>query len=190
MSRPRSGERRNAILAAATRVIASGGLTGAATSAIAREAGVSNGSLFVYFDTKSALLNELYMLLKTEMAEAAFADAPASGPAVEQLRLTWTRWLRWATACPDKRRALAQLEVSDDITAGSRELVREAYRPVAGLLERCRLGGPMADVPISFVLVLIGAIADSTMDALIRDPDGAQERSRVAFEAVWRVLAG
>jgi AcrR family transcriptional regulator len=190
MSRPRSGERRSAILAAATRVIASQGLTTAATSAIAREAGVSNGSLFVYFDTKSALLNELYVLLKTEMAEAAFADLPASEPVSEQMRLTWTQWLRWATTYPDKRRALAQLEVSDDITAGSRELVREAYRPVAELLERSRLGGPMADAPISFVLVLIGAIADSTMDALIRDPDGAADRGQVAFEAVWRVLAG
>jgi hypothetical protein len=93
------------------------------------------------------------------------------------------------TGCAE-RRALAQLEVSDDITAGSRELVREAHRPVAELLERSRLGGPMGDVPISFVLALIGAIADSAMDALIRDPDGAEERSRVAFEAVWRVLAG
>lgn len=38
-----------------------------------REAGVSNGSLFVYFDTKSVLLNELYLALKTEMAAAATA---------------------------------------------------------------------------------------------------------------------
>ena len=72
MARPRSDERRNAILAAATRVIASHGL-GTATAAIAKEAGVSNGSLFVYFDTKVTLFNQLYVTLKTEMAEAAAA---------------------------------------------------------------------------------------------------------------------
>ena len=63
MARPRNEDRRNAILSAATRVIASQGL-GAPTAGIAKEAGVSNGSLFVYFDTKATLLNELYVALK------------------------------------------------------------------------------------------------------------------------------
>ncbi|MFB8183354.1 TetR/AcrR family transcriptional regulator [Streptomyces sp. NPDC055966] len=191
MARPRSDERRNTILVAATRVIASQGLTAASTATIAKEAGVSNGSLFVYFDTKSTLLNELYVSLKTEMAQAAFGDEPsAEQPVREQLRLIWTRWLHWATSHPDRRRALARLEVSDDITAESHEIVDAANRPVAELLERSRRDGPMADVPLPFVLTLIGAIADSTMDALIRDPDGPADRGHLAFEAVWRVLAG
>ena len=56
MARPRSDEKRGAIMAAATRVIAAEGL-GAATAAIAQEAGVSNGSLFTYFETKTELFN-------------------------------------------------------------------------------------------------------------------------------------
>ena len=59
---------------AAARVIAVQGL-GAATATIAREAGVSNGSLFTYFDTKADLLNQLYLELKTEMGAAADAGA-------------------------------------------------------------------------------------------------------------------
>ena len=75
MARARSEKRRNAILSAATRVIASRGLA-AATATIAKQAGVSNGSLFLYFDTKAMLLNELYVSLKTEMGAAAIAGSP------------------------------------------------------------------------------------------------------------------
>ncbi len=70
------------------------------------------------------------------------------------------------------------------------ELVREGQRQMAELMERSRAAGPMKDEPISFVLLIVGAIADTTMDAMIRDPDPADARSEVAFEAVWRVLAG
>lgn len=44
-------------MAAATCVIASKGL-GAPTAAIAKEVGVSNASLFIYFETKSDLIGD------------------------------------------------------------------------------------------------------------------------------------
>jgi AcrR family transcriptional regulator len=188
MARPRSDDRRKAILSAATRVIASQGLA-AATAAIAKEAGVSNGSLFVYFDTKAALLNELYIALKTEMTAAATGGLPADGEPREQVFHMWTQWLRWATTNPEKRRALAQLEVADDITADSHRTVRSAFSGIADLLERSRATGPMRDAPLGFVLSLTNAIADTTIDAMIREPAEAAARSRVAFDAMWRILA-
>src|ERR1700753_709531 len=109
MARPRSADRRNAILSAAARVIAAQGL-GAPTAAIAKQAGVSNGSLFGYFDTKATLLNELYIVLKTEMGAAAAGELPATSDLREQVRHMWNQWLSWATSFPEKRRALAQLE--------------------------------------------------------------------------------
>src|ERR1700722_19424640 len=189
MARPRSEDRRNAILSAATQVIATDGL-GAATAAIAKQAGVSNGSLFVYFDTKAALLNELYVALKTEMGTAATAGLPADSEPREQVLHMWTQWLRWATTDPEKRRALAHLDVSDEITAESHRTVRSAFAGIADLLERSRANGPMQDVPLSFVLTLTTAIADATIDAMLREPSHAEAHRTVAFDAVWRVLAG
>ncbi len=189
MPRPRSEDRRNAILSAATRVIASQGL-GAATALIAKEAGVSNGSLFVYFDTKATLLNELYVALKTEMTAAAIVGLPAEGEPCERVFHMWTQWLHWATTNPEKRRALSQLDVADDITADSHRAVRFAFRDIAELLDRSRAAGPMRDAPLGFVLSLTSAIADATIDAMLREPAEAGARSRVAFDAIWRVLAG
>ena len=189
MPRPRSEDRRNAILSAGTRVIASQGLA-APTVAIAKEAGVSNGSLFVYFDTKATLLNELYVSLKTEMTAAATAGLDAGGEPRQEVRRMWTQWVRWATSNPEKRRALAQLEVADDITADSHQTVSAAFRGIADLLERSRASGPMQDAPLGFVLALTNAIAETTIDAVIREPAEAEALSSVAFDAIWRVLAG
>ena len=189
MARARSDERRAAILAAATRIIASQGLS-APTATIAKEAGVSNGSLFLYFETKATLLNELYVVLNSEMGAAAIADLPVGSAPREQVRHMWVHWLRWATTNPDKRRALAQLEVADEISVGSHQAVREAQRGMADLLERIRADGPMKAAPLGFVLTLTSAMAGTTMDAMIREPGKAEARSADAFEAVWRVLAG
>jgi len=190
MAKPRSEDRRNAILSAAARVIASQGLAAAATAAIAKEAGVSNGSVFVYFETKAALLNELYLALKAEMAAAATAGLDAGGDPREQVRRMWTQWLRWAAGNPHKRRALAQLEVADDITDSSHQIVRSAFSGIADLLNRSRADGPMRDVPLSFVLTLTTAIAEATIDTALREPAEAEARSSAGFDAVWRVLAG
>lgn len=188
MAKPRSVERRNAILSAATHVIAVQGLS-AATAAIAKEAGVSNGSLFVYFDTKATLMNELYVALKIEMGAAAVDKLPVEREAREQVRHMWNQWLHWATSFPEKRRTLAQLEVSDDITAESHRIASSAFGGIADLLERSRVNGPMGETPLGFVVALMSAIADATVEAMIREPDQAELNARSAFDAVWRMLA-
>jgi AcrR family transcriptional regulator len=175
-------------MAAAIRVIASQGL-GAPTAAIAREAGVSNGSLFTYFDTKADLFNQLYVELKAEMAQAAMDGLPARREIREQALHMWRRGLRWATSCPEKRRALAHLSVCDDITPESREIGHQTMAGVAQLLERSRESGPMRDAPLPFVVALMSAMSDATADFMIRDLAGADRHSVAAFDALWRMIA-
>ena len=102
-------------MAAAVRLIASEGL-GAATMTIAKEAGVSIGSLFTYIETKVDLLNQLYLELKAEMASTAMTGLRKGAEPRDQLWSLWLHWVNWAVSYPEKRRALAQLGVSDQIT--------------------------------------------------------------------------
>jgi AcrR family transcriptional regulator len=188
MPRPRSDDKRAAIMSAATRVIAAQGL-GAATAMIAKEAGVANGSLFTYFDTKADLLNQLYLELKAEMGTAALGGLPAGGDMGEQMRHMWTRWLRWAAACPEKRRALAQLEVSDEITASTHQDASRSLAGIAAILERSRENGPMRDAPLAFVLALANALAETTIDFILADPGNAGAHGKAGFDALWRMIA-
>ena len=187
MARPRSDEKRGAVMAAAIRVIATHGL-GAPTATIAKEAGVSNGSLFTYFDTKADLLNRLYVELKAEMAAAALDGLPTESDRRTQMLHMWSHWLRWATSCPEKRRTLAQLDVSEAITPESHRAASHALSGIRTLLERGRDDGPLRDASLEFVVALMSALADTTVDFMIDDPANADTHCLVGFDAMWRML--
>ena len=187
MARPKSDDKRNALMAAATRVIVAHGLS-APTAAIAHEAGVSNGSLFTYFETKADLFNQLYLELKIGMASTALEGLPEKAALREQVFHLWSNWMRWSVANPEKRRALTQLHVSDEITPKTRAAVHEAMAGFAELMERSRANGSMRDVPMSFVVAIMISLAEATMDFMLQDPANAEEHCRVGFDALWRVL--
>ncbi len=188
MARPRSEEKRNALMAAATRVIAMHGM-GAPTALIAQEAGVANGSLFTYFGTKADLLNHLYLELKAGQASAVLARLPVGAELREQLAHMWSQWMSWATSSPEKRRALAQLDVSDEITPASRVAAYQAMADIAALVEKSRANGPLRDAPMGFVVAIMSALADTTVDVIIRDPANADTYCKIGFDALWRVIA-
>jgi AcrR family transcriptional regulator len=187
MPRPKSDEKRSALLEAATRVIVTQGLS-APTAVIAREAGIANGSLFTYFETKAALFNQLYLELKTGAASAALDGLPARANLRQQFFHVWSNWMRWALRNPDKRRTLALLSVSDDITPASRAVAHQAMAGLAALMEKARANGPLRDAPFAFVAVMIDSLAEATMDFMVHDPANADKYSTAAFDALWRML--
>lgn len=188
MARPRSQDKRNAIMAAATRVIAAKGLD-APTAMIAQEAGVANGSLFTYFQTKAELFNQLYLELKTELVSASLKGLPPHAELRQQVFHLWSNWLGLAVSNPHKQRALAQLHVSDEITPATRAAAHKAMGAVADLLEQSRAGGPMRNAPMGFVVSILNALADATMDFMIRDPANAKKHCKAGFDALWRAIA-
>lgn len=187
MARPKSEDKRDALMAAATRVIVAQGLS-APTAVIAREAGVSNGSLFTYFETKADLFNQLFLELKTGMAIASLEGLPREAPLREQFWCMWSNWMRWATSNPGKRRALALLSVSDDIAPQTRAASHQAMAEIAGMVERARARGPMRDAPMGFVVAIMNSLAEATMDFMVAEPAHADEHGRAGFDALCRIL--
>jgi AcrR family transcriptional regulator len=187
MPRLKSDEKRSAILAAATYLIVAQGL-GAPTMGIAKEAGISNGSLFTYFPTKADLFNQLYLELKREMAAAAMEDVRANEFLREHFFLVWRNWTNWAVAFPEKRRVLAQLGVSDAITPETHAAAHKVMRPLGEVMERCRVAGPMSKVPMNFYSRLVNAVAEGTMDFMSQDPKNAKKHCKAGFDAVWRMV--
>ncbi len=187
MPRPKSDEKRTAILDAATRFIVTHGLS-APTAGIAKEAGIANGSLFTYFETKTDLFNQLYLELKQDLASAAMKDARPAAELREQFFQLWQKWAEWATTYPEKRRALAQLSVSDEVTPETRMAGHTIMAAVADLLKQVLSNGPMAKAPMSFVVALLNSTADATIDLMSQDPLKARKHCRLGFEALWRML--
>src|SRR5580693_6638793 len=112
MARPRSEDKRNAILDAATHVFAERGLSAAPTSEISKLAGVAEGTLFTYFKTKDDLINALYRAIKLELADAMMSGFPRKKSVRARLRHVWDGYVNWGRTNPEQRRVLAQLHVS------------------------------------------------------------------------------
>ena len=121
MARPKSQDKRNAILDAATRLFAERGLTAAPTSEISKQAGVAEGTLFTYFKTKDDLINALYREIKLELADAMMSDFPRKKNVGTRLRHIWDRYVNWGIANPKQRKVLAQLTVSEVLTKESKD---------------------------------------------------------------------
>ncbi|HEY1903374.1 MAG TPA: TetR/AcrR family transcriptional regulator [Terracidiphilus sp.] len=187
MPRPRSDAKRSAILEAATRVIVTEGLS-APTAGIAKDAGVANGSLFTYFETKTDLFNQLYLELKSEMAATALKDLPVDEELRKQFFQVWQNWTNWAVSFPEKRQALAQLSVSAEITAENRAAGHKMMANLAELVERSRANGPMRSAPLGFVLALMNSVAEATMDYMTHDPANANKHCKAGFDALWRMV--
>ena len=187
MPRPRSDEKRTALLEAATRIIVTQGLS-APTAGIATEAGVPNGSLFTYNETKTELFNQLYLDLKGQAASAAMKGLPAAAGLRDRFFHVWRNWTNWAVKFPEKRQVLTQLSVSSEITAQSRASGHKMMAELAELADHSRANGPMSKAPLGFVLAIMNAVAEATMDFMTQDARNAKKHCKEGFDALWRMV--
>ena len=162
---------------------------GAPTTLVANKAVVAHGSVFNYFETKAELLNAVYLQLKGELDVAVLAGLPGDADPVAQLRHLWNRWMQWGTANPLRRRTLAQLAVSDQITEKTRARAKELAAAGVRIVQRVAAEGVFRDQPIEFIAGFFDALAGNTMDFMIADPVRAQVYRDTAFEALRRALS-
>ncbi len=188
MARSLSTDKRKAILAAATGLIASSGL-GAPTAKIARAAGVAEGTLFTYFRDKDTLLNELFLELKRELLQAT-SNPRAAGPLVDRARYFWNRYVRWGVSFPVKRRALRQLAVSENVTRASKRAGRVMFAEIDKVLEEGLAGGCLTGLPMDFAGAIMITLAETTIDAIEHEPTLSPALARAGFHAFWNAITG
>jgi AcrR family transcriptional regulator len=186
VARPKSEDRRNAIMDAATRLFAERGLTAAPTSEISKQAGVAEGTLFTYFKTKDDLINALYREIKLELADAMMSDFPRKKNVRTRLRHVWDRYLSWGIANPKQRKVLAQLQVSEVLTEGSRNagsapfvefqiMIRDAIE------QRVFRNG----APAELISRSLAALVEATIDLTVSKPSKARQYRDSGFQMFW-----
>jgi AcrR family transcriptional regulator len=186
MARPRSEDKRNAILDAATRLFAERGLTAAPTSEISKLAGVAEGTLFTYFKTKDDLINALYREIKLELADAMMSDFPRKKNIRTKLRHVWDRYVNWGIANPRQRKVLAQLTVSEALTkesidAGSAPFV-EFQAMIRDAIEQRVFRN---DVPVELISKSLAALVEATIDLTESNRAKAKQYRDSGFQMFW-----
>ena len=117
---PPASDKRRAILAAALRLLARTGLHNTPMSAVAREAGVAAGTLYLYFPSKEAMINALYLEV-LENRGRAIAVEPSPATPQSGFRSFWYALARWHLDFPDESSLLHQCQASAILTDETRE---------------------------------------------------------------------
>jgi len=159
---------RDRILDAALRLFTTRGFHHTPTAQISREAGVSTGTLFHYFPDKNTLIDQLYLSIQREVAEAIRARDDAGLPMRERLEWCFRRYIAWGVANPGKVTFLDQFYNSPSI---GDDVKHEAHREFGWLTELFATAireGVMRDLPQDFYFVMIPQVLSGIL-ALIRE---------------------
>lgn len=187
MARPLSDDKRIAILAATTTLIAERGL-GASTAEIAKLAQIPHGSVFTYFNTKVNLFNELYVDLKRELSQTIMENMPSDTDEPGRFRHLWVTWVNWGVGNPSKRRALAQLSLSEDITSVSRKAVAEVSGPAVEVVRSLQMQGALESAPVAYIGALVDTMAGTTIDFIARNPADGEAAREAGLAVLSRAL--
>jgi AcrR family transcriptional regulator len=186
VARPKSEDKRNAIIDAATRLFAERGLTAAPTSEISKQAGVAEGTLFTYFKTKDDLINALYRGIKLELADAMMSDFPRKKNVRTRLRHVWDRYVNWGIANPEQRKVLAQLQVSEVLTKDSRNAGSAPFVEFQTMIrDAIEKGIFRNDVPVELISKSLAALVEATIDLTVSNPSKAKKYRDSGLQMFW-----
>ena len=191
--RPLVDDKRRIILDAALRVFAERGYHGTAVPEVAEEAGVGTGTLYRYFASKEALVNELYRDAKQRLKSALLDGVPApdlAKPVTAERWFSelWRRLGAFAQAEPDAFRFLEMQDHVAYLDAKSRQVELAVLAPLwlAGKRLRDRESGASVDVLIALLWgAFVGLIKASRLGYLKLDDTKLEQ----AGAACWRMIA-
>jgi AcrR family transcriptional regulator len=186
VARPKSEDKRNAILDAATRLFAERGLTAAPTSEISKQAGVAEGTLFTYFKTKDDLINALYREIKLELADAMMSGFPRKKNIRTRLRHIWDRYVNWGIANPKQRKVLAQLQVSEVLTKESKDVAGAPFVEFQIMIrDAIEQRVFRNDVPEELISKSLAALVEATIDLTASNRSKAKQYRDSGFQVFW-----
>ncbi len=188
MARVKSADKRNAILTAATQVVAERGVS-ATTSAIAGSAQVSEGTIFTYFASKDELLNELYRELKLELADAMMSGFPRRSSVRSRLQHVWNCYVNWGVEHPLKHKALQQLTLWSGLTIESKAAGSAPFVEIKQMHQEATANRILRELPEEFAAATMSSLSETTVAFMQQQPDQAAMYRELGFEMLWAAIA-
>ena len=149
--RPKDETKREAILHSAMVLINTFGLAHTSISKIAREAGVSPATIYIYFENKEDLLKTLYIEVRREMAGAILDSLDGSGEIEETFRIFWENLYAYYLAYPDHFVFAEQFSNSPIIETVDASEVDSYFEPYVRLIERGQTLGQLKEIPMNLI---------------------------------------
>lgn len=171
-------DKKQQIIDAAIRLMSAEGV-GVATAKIAKEAEVSNGTLFNYFATKQDLIDAVYLSIKANMANDVIAEVDFSKDSQRVLLQVWQAYANWCIANHLQDRVMALLKSSQLLTEETKQAGQELWQFLFELIEADIKAGKLIDCPPIYLCEVMASQLAATIAYAI-----AHQHSKKALAAL------
>jgi len=183
-------DKRQAILDASLKLFCTKCFQDTSTASISNEAKVATGTLFLYFESKEELVNELYLECKGEFAaymEAGVWDKPSFKT---QLKHVWERGTEWCIQNPEKIQFMTQFSSSPYITKQTREKAVSRFGLMNEVIKRAVANEEVTPSSVELLSCLLGGYFHNARMFLL---DNAHNKNfkkwqEEVFDYIWRGL--
>lgn len=179
-------EKFNAIARATFALVEQTGLDGLTMAAIAREAGLATGTLYVYFKSKEELLATVYEQAKTQTACGLLQGDDPTAPMRSRFRRCWQNWLEHRLKYPAQVVFLDRYYNSPWFSEASRDVSTRLIRDWVALVEDAKAQQILKNVPTPLLLHSFGASVRETANLLANGTLPHTEATlEMAFGLCW-----
>ncbi len=187
--RTKDENKRFAIYHAAMEVITDNGLANTSMSKIARAAGVSSSTIYVYFENKEDMLNKLYLMAKEELSASMFQGANECTEVKASLELFLRKYVSHSLSFPIKFSFQEQFYNSPNISPETREKTLLYYAPLSELLDRGIRQGIIKDYSQELIVAFTFAPLIFIVKAHHNNElDATEQLVDKAIEMAWQAI--
>lgn len=186
-------DKKERIIETALKLFVDNGFHGTATSKIAQEAGVANGTLFNYFKTKDELVVALYVSVKEDLA--AYLDRNTLSlndrNLKEVMKSQYLASLFWALDNPLKFRFIEQFHASPYLDKVEQEVIKSQVLPHLALIEAGIKRKIFKKLPTDFIYTLISSHTFGIYHYIMSNQwtkIQAHDTIELSFDLLWDML--
>ena len=144
--------KKEAIFRAALSLVLEVGFSGLKISKVARAAKVATGTVYVYFNNKEELINQLYLELKKRSAQDYVKGLEEGQSFEDRFDIVWYNYLQRALEQPEEAAFLEQYYRSPYLDKGTLEATEELLLPIFSLLEEGQDQGKVKNLPVELLV--------------------------------------
>ena len=189
MAQTKDEAKRIAIRDAVITDVVENGIGNAPVSLIAKRAGVSAGTIYIYYPNKDEMLQSIFLEIKSMLHDAMMAAAKSGASSEDCIRLMWFALFRFILEHPDMFAFHEAVSAEKILSSDQREDVVRMAGDVHRVLRAAVNDGTLKDIPIDGLVSLLIAPATSLARRMLASGSQDGEVAEQVFQAIWIGIA-
>lgn len=169
MPRIKDDNKIHQIQTAALKLVIKTGFSGLKMADVAKEAGIATGTLYIYYDSKELLINDLFVVTKQEIANVMFKAENQGTTLYETFKKIWLAYFKFCYQNPEKMLFVEQFLYSGLITDENITKTDACFEPLDEFLNLAKQQSYIKDVDVALLKAHLQGAIHEQIKIMIKD---------------------